>query len=111
MSFFETIAYAQTGTEGVAHGILGALFPIILLFLIFYLLLIRPQAKRAKAQREMWANLKKGDYVVTVGGLHGKITGLTDTVITLEIADKVRVKISRDKVMEVVKKSEQERAA
>jgi preprotein translocase subunit YajC len=65
------------------------------MFAIFYFLLIRPQQKKQKKQREVLAALKRGDMVVTSGGLHGKITGLTERVITLEIAEKVRVKVGR----------------
>jgi preprotein translocase subunit YajC len=65
------------------------------MFAIFYFLLIRPQQKKQKKQREVLAALKRGDMVVTNGGLHGKITGLTERVITLEIAEKVRVKVGR----------------
>jgi preprotein translocase subunit YajC len=67
----------------------------LLFFGIFYLLVFRPQQKTAKKQREFLQNIKVGDRVVTSGGLHGEITGLTDTTITLEIADRVRVKVTR----------------
>jgi preprotein translocase subunit YajC len=67
----------------------------LLFFGIFYLLVFRPQQKQAKKQREFLQSIKVGDRVVTSGGLHGEITGLTDTTITLEIADRVRVKVTR----------------
>jgi len=73
--------------------------PLILIFVIFYFLLIRPQQKKAKDHQNYLANLKKGDAVVTNGGLYGVITGLTDTVVTLEIADNVRVKVSRQHIL------------
>jgi preprotein translocase subunit YajC len=85
----------QGGAEGAGFG---AFIPLILMFAIFYFLLIRPQQKRTKQHREMIASLKKGDRVVTTGGLHGQITGLTDDVITMEIAPKVRVKVSRQSI-------------
>jgi preprotein translocase subunit YajC len=84
------------GGEGAA-GFSGFI-PIILMFVIFYFLLIRPQQKRQKEQRNMITNLKKGDRIITSGGLHGRITGLDDTTLTLEIADKVRVKVGRSNV-------------
>ena len=92
------IAYAMGGggTEGAA-GFSGFI-PIILMFVIFYFLLIRPQQKRQKEQRSMISNLKKGDRIITSGGLHGRITGLDETTLTLEIADKVRVKVGRNSV-------------
>ena len=72
--------------------------PLILLFGIFYFLLIRPQQKRQREHKELLSNLKKGDQVITAGGLHGRITGLTDTVATLEITEKVRVKVARSQI-------------
>ena len=95
-----SIAYAM-GQGGAAEG--GAagfasFIPLILMFVIFYFLLIRPQQKRSKDHRSMISNLKKGDRIVPSGGLHGRITGLDDTTLTVEIADKVRVKISRGNV-------------
>lgn len=73
--------------------------PLILIFVIFYFLLIRPQQKKAKEHQNFLANLRKGDAVVTSGGLHGEITGITDTVVTLQIADNVRVKVSRQHIL------------
>ena len=72
--------------------------PLIAIFLIFYFLLIRPQQKRAKEHRAFLESLKRGDEVVTTGGLIGKITGLTDDVVTLEVADNVRVKVARNAI-------------
>jgi len=95
---FTGIAYAMTGAPaggGGSGGAFGAMVPLILMFVIFYFLLIRPQQKKAKDQREWNASLKKGDKVITTGGLYGQITGLTDTAVTLEIAPKIRVKVSR----------------
>ena len=93
------IAYAMgTGGEGAQGGGFGALVPLILMFVIFYFLLIRPQQKKQKEHRKMIENLKKGDRVVTTGCLHGRITGLTDTVVTMQIAENVRVKVARGNV-------------
>ena len=94
------IAYAL-GTGGGASGQgggFGALVPLILMFVIFYFLLIRPQQKKQKQHRQMLDSLKKGDRVITSGGLYGRITGLTDTVATLEISEKVRVKVARGNI-------------
>ena len=98
------IVYAM-GTGGEASGQgggFGALFPLIAMFAIFYFLLIRPQQKKQKEHRRLLTELKKGDRVVTTGGLHGRITGLTDTIVTLEISGKVRVKVGRSYVAGVV---------
>lgn len=69
--------------------------PLVLIFVVFYFLLIRPQQKKVKEHQALVEGLKRGDAVVTSGGIHGEITGMTDTVITLEIADNVRIKIAR----------------
>ena len=91
------IAYAANG--GSPQGGIISFIPLILIFVIFYFLLIRPQQKKAKEHQAYLSNLKKGDSVVTSGGLHGQITGLTDTVVTLEIADNIRVKVSRQHIL------------
>jgi preprotein translocase subunit YajC len=93
-----SIAYAANGAAPGAGGI-ASFIPLILIFVIFYFLLIRPQQKKAKDHQAYLKNLKKGDNVVTSGGLHGEITGLTDTVVTLEIADNLRVKVSRQHIL------------
>jgi preprotein translocase subunit YajC len=99
--FTTGVAYAMGGSPGGGAGGSGGLMgllPILLMFVIFYFLLIRPQQKQASRQREFIKNLKVGDRVVAAGGIHGEVKGLTDTTITLEIADKVRVKITRSAV-------------
>ncbi len=100
MIHFVDVAYAmgtggQGGTQG---GGFGALIPLVLMFVIFYFLLIRPQQKKQKEHRKMIENLKKGDRVITTGGLYGRVTGITDTVATLEISEKVRVKVARGNI-------------
>ena len=65
---------------------MGALLPLVLMFLVFYILLIRPQQKRTKQHKDFLSSLKKGDEVVTSGGIHGKVTGITENVVTLEVA-------------------------
>lgn len=88
-------------------GGLITFMPFILIFFIFYFLLIRPQAKKQKETQQMLEGIEKGDNVVTAGGIHGKITGVTDDVLTLEIAalkgERVRVKVSRERIESVQK--------
>ncbi len=95
------IAYAMgqagTGAQGGAGGI-ASFVPLILMFVIFYFLLIRPQQKKTKAHREMIDNLKTGDRIITSGGLHGRVTGVSENTLTVEIAEKVRVKVNRASV-------------
>ena len=101
---FPGVAHAMGGLGGGggAQGI-GAFLPLILMFVVFYFLLIWPQQKKAKAHRQVLAALQKGDTVVTSSGIYGTITGITDTVVTLEIAEKVRIKMARSSIAGVVK--------
>jgi preprotein translocase subunit YajC len=105
-----SVAYAM-GTTGQGGGgstgnQFAAFVPLILMVAIFYFLLIRPQQKKQKDHRQMLSNLQKGDVVVTQGGLQGKITGITESVVTMEIAEKVRVKIQRGYIAALVSKGE-----
>lgn len=74
---------------------LGPFIPLILIFAVFYFLIIRPQSKRNKAHQEYLSNLKRGDRVITGGGIYGQITAINENMITLEIAENVRIKITR----------------
>ncbi len=104
------LAYAMggmgggTGSEG--GGGFGAFVPLILMFGIFYFLLIRPQQKKAKQHKQLLASLKKGDRVVSSGGLHGVVTGMAEDVVTIEIAPKVRVKVSRGSISGVLSRAQ-----
>ena len=102
------LAYAM-GTGGGGEGAAGfsGFIPLILMFVIFYFLLIRPQQKKTKEHRQMISNLKKGDRIVTSGGIHGRITGMDDVTLTVEIADKVRVKVARGNVSAIAQAAAQ----
>lgn len=89
---------ADAGAAAGPFGNVAQFVPLILIFVVFYFLLIRPQQKKAKEHQNYLANLKKGDKVVTSGGIHGQITGITDTVVTLEISENVRIKVSRSAI-------------
>jgi preprotein translocase subunit YajC len=96
------IAYAigaQGGRGSGQQGGVMAFLPLIIIFVIFYILLILPQQRKLKKHKEFLKNLDKGKSVVTTGGLHGKVTGLTDNIVTLEIAPNVKIKISRDQIV------------
>ncbi|HJV35658.1 preprotein translocase subunit YajC [Geomonas sp.] len=103
------LAFAMGPPAGGAGGAGGAMaqfqgmIPLILMFAIFYFLLIRPQQKKAKEHRALLDALKKGDQVVTAGGMHGKVTALDDQVVTLEIAPGVNVKVNKGYIATVKK--------
>ena len=99
MVLFPSTAYALgTGGGGDPTSAFMGMMPLILMFGIFYFLLIRPQQKRAKEHKVMLADLKRGDDVVTSGGVHGKITGVTDDILTLEIAPNVKIRVAKGAV-------------
>ena len=106
-------AFAMGGNQGApaAQGGFGDWSFIIIMmaviFGIFYFLMIRPQQKKQKELKAMLDNLAYGDMVMTTGGIHGKVTGLADAVVTLEIADKVRIKVARSAIGAVLQKSGQ----
>ncbi len=77
-------------------GMLISLAPLILIFIVFYFLLIMPQQKKAKQHKEMLESIQKGDDVITSGGIHGKVVGISDQVLTLDVGDKVKVKVSKE---------------
>ena len=97
------LAFAQAAqTPSGPPGFISFL-PLVLIFVIFYLLLIRPQQRKAREQREMLDKLKKNDDVMTAGGMYGKVVALTDSVVTLEVAPNVRVRINRPNISQLIK--------
>lgn len=96
----EAYAMAEGAAQGQGGGYQGIIM-LVAMFAIFYFLLIRPQQKRAKQHRELVNNLKSGDSVVTAGGIHGKITSVEDAVVTLEVANGVKIKMNRASITEV----------
>lgn len=93
----ELIFLAINQEPGGAGGLMS-LMPLVLMFVIFYFLLIRPQRKRMKQHEEMIARLKKGDRVVTNGGLIGTIHALTDAELVLDLGDRAKVRVIRSQV-------------
>ncbi len=104
MDFFISPAWAQAADGAAQPSPLAGFLPLIIIFVIFYFLLIRPQSKRAKEHRQMVEALAKGDEVVTNGGLLGRITDLDENFITIEVADSVRVKVQRQAVAALMPK-------
>lgn len=97
-------AYAQTA--GPAGFDIAAFLPLILIFAVFYFLLIRPQQKKVKQHREMVAALRRGDKVVTAGGIIGTVAKVVnDGELLVEIADGVRVRLVRSQVTDVASKT------
>jgi preprotein translocase subunit YajC len=101
-----TPAYAQ-GVGGVSPDLMYQLLPFVLIFVIMYFLILRPQQKRAKQHQEMVKNLRRGDTLITSGGLVGKVTKVVDDdQVEIEIADGVRVRQVRSMVTDVRAKTE-----
>lgn len=108
---FAADAYAQDAAGGAAGaaGFLSLgnpLFLMVAMLAIFYFLLIRPQQKKQKEHKQMLASIQKGDVIFTAGGIHGKVTGLTETTITMEIADRVRIKVNRGSIGGLISRGE-----
>jgi preprotein translocase subunit YajC len=101
MDFFISNAYAQ---DAAATGGLMSFLPLIVIFAVFYFMLIRPQMKRSKEHKQLVSQLGKGDEVITNGGLLGKITDVSDTFVTLELADNLQIKLQRQAVANVMPK-------
>lgn len=104
MSFFISNALAEGPAGAAPEGGLMGFIPLILIFVLFYFLLIRPQAKRAKEHKQMVGALAKGDEVVTNGGVLARISDVGDSFITVEIADGVEVKVQRNAIASLVPK-------
>lgn len=97
--FFVETAYAQEAAGKVSGpSFLEQMFPMIILFAVLYFLILRPQAKNARVKEDFIGKLKVGDSVITSGGILGKIQGITDKFVTLEISDGVRVKMLKSQL-------------
>ena len=107
---FISSAYAQTAPAAAAGGggdlmaSLGGMLPLVLMFVVLYFIMIRPQMKRQKEHRAMIEALSKGDEVVTTGGVLGKVTRLNETTLHVEIAEGVEVQVQRSAVSQVLPK-------
>jgi preprotein translocase subunit YajC len=99
----DTPSASTSAAPGQASSPFMSLMPFVLVFAIMYFLMIRPQQKRMKEHKNLLESLKKGDDVVTTSGFIGTISGITDKVVTLELADNVRVKMLKSQISQVVK--------
>ena len=102
--FIMVAAAPAGGLQDFLGGPSGMFVPLIGMMVIFYFLVMRPQQKRAKEHQAMLAKLGVGDEVVTGGGIVGKIHEISDTFVTLEVADNVRIKVQRGQVTSLVPK-------
>jgi preprotein translocase subunit YajC len=92
--------------EGGSSNPIASLLPFVLMFVVLYLLILRPQMKKQKAQQRMIDELEKGDEIVTSGGIHGSIVNLKDDIIVVKIAENVKIELSRGAVSRVKNKEE-----
>ncbi|MGM0900207.1 preprotein translocase subunit YajC [Mesobacillus maritimus] len=84
------------------EGLLGTVFPLILMFVLFYFLLIRPQQKKQKAVQQMQSDLKKGDRIITIGGLHGFVDALDEGTVVIKCGDGSRLTYDRNAIRDVI---------
>jgi preprotein translocase subunit YajC len=91
----------EGGGGGGTGGLIG-LWPIVLIFVIFYFLLIRPQQKKQKDHQKMLGSIKKGDRVVTSGGVYGTVVGVKDNVVVLKIAENVKVEFAKSAISHII---------
>ncbi|MCI0469482.1 MAG: preprotein translocase subunit YajC [Nitrospirae bacterium] len=96
------------GQAGGAQQLISSMLPLILIFVVFYFLLIRPQQKKSKEHRLMIENLKKGDKVVTAGGIYGVVEAVANNTIVLKIAENVKVKFGKGYIASVRPQSEED---
>jgi preprotein translocase subunit YajC len=96
------LAYAQAGGSASGPHPLFQFLPLVLVFVVFYFLLIRPQQKKAKERQDMIDHLKRNDEVLTSGGVYGRVVELHEKIITLEIAPKINVRVDRQHVEAVL---------
>jgi len=101
---FISSAFAQTAAGGDMQSSLMSMLPLVLMFVVLYFVMIRPQMKRQKEHRTMIEALAKGDEVATVGGVLGKVTKLGEAYVSVEIANGVEIQVQRSAVVQVLPK-------
>ena len=103
MNIFQIIAMQPQGGSG---SIFSALVPILLVFLIFYFMILRPQQKKQKERDKLLTSIQKGDKVITAGGMHGTVIGLEEKTVLIQIADDVKVKFERSAISSINRASD-----
>jgi preprotein translocase subunit YajC len=104
MDFLISSAHAQAAGGGMGGQGIVAFLPFVVILAVFYFLLVRPQNKRAKEQREMLSKIAAGDEVTTSGGILGKVTDVGDQYLTLEVASGVSIKLQKGQVAQLLPK-------
>ena len=89
------------------QAILQQFGPMIVIFAIFYFLIIRPQQKRDKERRNMLSSLQVGDDIVTTGGIYGRILNMKEDIITVDVGDKIKIKVTRSAIGNIIKKADE----
>lgn len=96
------VAYAQAAPGATGPGPIVTILPFILIFVIMYFMVIRPQQKKARDHQDMLSKLKRNDEVMTSGGIYGKVIDLKETVVTLEVSPNVRIRVHRPQIAAVL---------
>ena len=110
MSLFP-LSWAEAAASSAEPHFIEKMMPFLFIFLLFYFLLIRPAQKRQKKHQELVNQLKKGDSVITSSGILGIIYGLTDSFVTLEVADNVRIRVLRSQISSLAESETKKGAA
>lgn len=103
MNIYHVIAMSPQGGEG---NPLFTLLPFLLIILIFYFMILRPQQKRQKEREQLLNSVKKGDKVITAGGLHGTVVGIEEKIILIQVADNVKMKFDRTAIASITRAAE-----
>jgi preprotein translocase subunit YajC len=100
MNYLDWLIFAMTkpSEEGGGGGLISLAFPLILIFVLYYFLLHMPQKKKQQERQKMLEAMKRGDEVITSGGIYGRVTAVTDKVVTMEIAPKIRIRVAKAQV-------------
>ncbi len=98
MNLLSILLMAPQGQGGGSQSTWWSLLPLVLIIVVFYLFFIRPQMKRSKDQKKFRENLQKGQKVITIGGIHGRIVEIQDTTVTIEVEGQVRLKVEKSAI-------------
>ncbi|NIP39723.1 MAG: preprotein translocase subunit YajC [Candidatus Dadabacteria bacterium] len=97
------------GAGGGSGSMIGGIIPFVLIFVLFYFLILRPQQKQTRERENMIKNLKRGDDVLTNGGIYGKITNINEDILSVEIAKGINIKMTRNGIASLANESQEEK--